>query len=235
MSVKNSYNEIAKHFSQTRRYSWPEFEIFFDLLDLQSSKSKESGLRQILDLGCWNWRLLSFLKNKDFSFSYTGLDQSEKMLEEAKKIHPEANFQLWKIQKLPFLDSTFDAVFLIASFHHLQTKKEREEALSEIKRILKPGWKVFLTNWNLFQKKYFKTFFLNFFQKKVWNDCFVPFSAEWKFKTLRFYHAFLPNELRNLFQKNWFEIEKEFFIKKWELQKNPLKSHNFCHVLKVKS
>jgi hypothetical protein len=77
-----------------------------------------------------------------------------------------------------------------------------------------------MTNWNLFQKKYLKCFFKNFFEKKAWNDTFVSFSSWWKNLWDRFYHAFTFFELWNLFKKNWFKVLKKFS-----------KNFNICNIL----
>lgn len=255
MSVKNSYNTIAKEFSQTRKHSWPEFEIFLGEIKklkdqrlkmkdesvvnncnrLQKSEWQTKKLK-ILDIGCGNWRFLQFLKTKDYNLKnieYTWIDLSEEMIKEAKKLHPEFDFKIANMTKLPFETWEFDVIIPIASFHHLNSEKDRLKTLSEFKRVLKKGWIICITNWNLFQKKYWKSFFRNFWQKKSWNDTFVPFSSWWKIKTIRYYHAFTPNELRELFKESWFRIIKEFFIKKWKQKENWKESFNICHVLRV--
>jgi len=244
MKVQNSYNTIAKDFSKTRKHSWPEFDIFLEEIrrldseinsEWQNEKINSEWKRRkikILDVWCWNWRLLSFFEKNLENFEYTWIDLSEEMVKEAKKLHPWFEFRDENMANLPFKSESFDVIIPIASFHHLWNKKDRIKTLLEFSRILNKNWIICITNWNLFQKKYWKCFFINFWNKKAWNDTTVPFSSWWKIQTLRYYHAFIPNELRWLFKKTNFKIIKEFFIKKWELKKKWNDSFNICHILK---
>ena len=43
----------------------------------------------------------------------------------------------------------FDAIFFIASFHHLEDGTSRKAVLEKVKNLLKPGGKLLMTNWNL--------------------------------------------------------------------------------------
>jgi hypothetical protein len=43
----------------------------------------------------------------------------------------------------------FEAIFFIASFHHLETFEERLKVLEQTKKVLVPGGKIYMTNWHL--------------------------------------------------------------------------------------
>jgi ubiquinone/menaquinone biosynthesis C-methylase UbiE len=73
--VKDDYNQIAEGFSETRQFPWKDFECF---------KAYYRPNFAVLDLGCGNGRLLTFLENEGFK-SYLGLDQSAELLKQAKK------------------------------------------------------------------------------------------------------------------------------------------------------
>jgi len=47
------------------------------------------------------------------------------------------------------LNSKFNVIFFIASFHHLQTFEERLLVLEKAKKLLNKDSKIFFTNWNL--------------------------------------------------------------------------------------
>ncbi|MBU1131019.1 class I SAM-dependent methyltransferase [Patescibacteria group bacterium] len=213
--TKNNYNKIAEHFSQTRYAPWAEFELF--------SKYIKEG-QKILDLGCGNGRLF-FSYLKDFKVEYYGLDNSEKLIEIAKnknpkiqetsnKQYPNPKFQTGEMTTLPYKDNYFDLIFCIATFHHLPTKVLRLKTLSEIRRVLKPGGYLLMTNWHLWHKPYLKYFFNQFSQKISWKDFFKP----WKLPNgqilgQRYIYAFTKRELKGFIKKSGLLVEKVFINK----------------------
>lgn len=198
--LKQVYNTIAEEFSSSRVFPWEELQLFIPYI-------KDNF--KILDLGCGNGRLLKVLKESKSSIEYTGIDFSNKLIEQAKKDFPNYIFRVEDMNNLDFEENSFDMIFMIASFHHLETKKERLELLKKINKWLKPGGYLFMTNWNLFQKKYFKFLFKNIFKKKAWNDFFIPWQTYSKSgeKLWRFYHSFTRKELEYLLKKTKFKLE----------------------------
>jgi len=198
--LKQVYNTIAEEFSSSRVFPWEELQLFIPYI-------KDNF--KILDLGCGNGRLLKVLKESKTNIEYIGIDFSNKLIEQAKKDFPDYVFKVEDMSNLDFEENSFDMIFMIASFHHLETKKERLELLKKINKWLKPGGYLFMTNWNLFQKKYFKFLFKNIFKKKAWNDFFIPWQTYSKSgeKLWRFYHSFTKRELENLFKKSKFKLE----------------------------
>jgi ubiquinone/menaquinone biosynthesis C-methylase UbiE len=87
---------------------------------------------KVLDLGCGSGRDALLIK----SHQYIGLDLSEPMLEEARKLAPQATFIRGNLYSLPFPDKTFDGVWAAASLLHTPRRRIRE-ALQEVKRVLK--------------------------------------------------------------------------------------------------
>lgn len=80
------------------------------------------------------------------------------MIEEAQKIYPTGTFlvsSMPKFENMP--EKQFDAIILLASFHHLETTEERATCLENIKKYLSPKGSLYMTNWNLLeQEKYAK-------------------------------------------------------------------------------
>ena len=139
---KNVYDRIASLFAQTRKYLWD------DLKPLK--KYMRHGYR-VLDIGCGTGRLYHLFK--DFQgIEYTGLDQSEKQIAEAKKDFPQNTYVVAEMTDLPFNDCSFDIIYCIAAFHHLPDEKYRLKALHEMKRVSKSGHYIIMTNWNLYSK-----------------------------------------------------------------------------------
>lgn len=102
-----------------------EGEIFLSCLP--------SGGR-ILDLGCGSGRdALEFVGQ---GYNVVGADLSEKMLEQARKTCPYADFQKMDMRQLGYSDESFDGVWAVASIIHLP-KSDVPSCLGEIYRVLK--------------------------------------------------------------------------------------------------
>ena len=91
---------------------------------------------KIADFGCGPGQTTKYLKNLGIEIS--GLDLSEKILEQARTIHPEIHFQKENILELEFEnDSIAGAVAFYAIVHF--TEEQIGIALREVFRVLQPG------------------------------------------------------------------------------------------------
>lgn len=198
--IKKTYNEIAEEFSASRQYIGRDFEIF--------KKYLRNGQR-IVDLGCGNGRLISFLEKNLEKFEYLGIDNSGAILKEALKNHPGYQFINGDQLKLPLLDNSVDIFFNIRAFHHIPSKRLRLLALKEIHRTLKDNGLLILTVWNLWQKKQTKHLIFAMIRyifslgSYHYKDTFIPWGKQ---KQRRYYHAFTKNELKKLFYEAGFTI-----------------------------
>ncbi|MDD4990327.1 MAG: class I SAM-dependent methyltransferase [Candidatus Pacebacteria bacterium] len=217
--VRDDYNQISEDFSNTRVQIWPETAILFDYI--------KKGDR-VLDLGCGNGRFVNIIKEK--GGEYFGTDVSEKLIETAKRLHPNGNFQTTEPLKLPFSEGYFDIIYLIAVFHHIPLKGFRLEFLKEAKRVLKPGGFLILTVWKPKDKQE-KLLGLKFLFKKIFGlpphhnfvwcggesggldfgDVIEPWFG--RNKGERYFHCFTKNELTKLVLKVGLEIKESGIIK----------------------
>ena len=204
MSIKNElkevYNTISQEFSSSRVFPWEELQLFIPYL-------KDNF--KILDLGCGNGRLIKILEENNCKIEYTGIDFSTELIKQAQESFPKYTFKVKDMNNIDYEENSFNMVFMIASFHHLETKEERLELLKKINKWLKPGGYLFMTNWHLFQKKYFKFLFKNIRKKKAWNDFFIPWQtySQKGERLWRFYHSFTKRELENLLKKTNFKLK----------------------------
>lgn len=173
-------------------------------------------------------------EKKQLCTSYLWIDASEKLLEEAENLYNviPAQAGICEKYKVPFLkdsenvlewqksfrfqhldmrdisslpESSFDSIFFIASFHHLEKFGERLQVLQDTAKILKNWGKVFLTNWALEsdfnQEKYTSS-------KVLWSENEFQSSdfqiKIWEF--LRYYHSFTLEEIEFLSKETWFQI-----------------------------
>ncbi|MFA6097981.1 MAG: class I SAM-dependent methyltransferase [Patescibacteria group bacterium] len=205
-----AYNIIVKKFSDTRKYLWSELYFF--------NKYVASG-DSVLDAGCGNGRLLQMLEQKNIS--YTGIDISPRLVAIAKAQHPNQTFLAGDITNLPFPDNKFNAVFCIATLHHIPGKELREKTIKEFHRVLKKGGCLLMTNWNLWQPRWWPLHSFFMVKKLIglnrldWFDILKP----WKNETgavvaERYLHAYTQAGLRKLLEKNGFQIARQYYTAK---------------------
>jgi 2-polyprenyl-3-methyl-5-hydroxy-6-metoxy-1,4-benzoquinol methylase len=203
--VKEGYEEIAEDFSETRKkYLWPELVKLAGLV-----KDGDS----VLDAGCGNGRLVEALKNKQVD--YLGVDNSEKLISLARGKYGSQNFKFLVGDILELdkkIDKKFDFIFCIAVLHHIPGNDLRVKALEQLKSKIKPGGKIILTVWNLWNLPKFKKLIFKFMVLKLIGKNRMDFGdilfRGFKLNRERYYHAFSQCELKGLFKKSGLKIIK---------------------------
>jgi ubiquinone/menaquinone biosynthesis C-methylase UbiE len=199
-------------------YNFRHWSIFRSELEALAQRWQRGKL---LNIGCAHGPdFLPFTK----SFELYGVDFSAEMLKFARKYARKFNFavnlSLADVSHLPYADETFDWAISVATYHHLKGKQERQAALEELRRVLKPGGEAFITVWNRWQPRFW------FSRRKVT----VPWHK--KGKTLpRYYYLFSYHELETLVKRAGFEVIKSFPESSYRF---PLKlfSRNICLLVK---
>jgi tRNA (uracil-5-)-methyltransferase TRM9 len=192
------YDLIADKFSSTRAFMWRDFGFVKELV--------KPGDR-VLDFGCGNGRLAGFLEN---TFQeYVGVDVSQKLIDAGREKYNRNNIKFLKIDpfadKLPFADNSFDIIFSIAVFHHFPGKEYRLQVAKELYRVMRPGGKLVVSVWNLWQKRFWKYHLIFGLKDKLdWGDLYIPFKSDDKIFE-RYHHAFRKSELKMLFIKSGFK------------------------------
>jgi len=215
-----NYNNFAKTFSNSRKnMKWEEIDYFLSFLTWKENLN-------ILDMWCGNWRFLWVLKENLEYFNYLWVDLSKWLLTEARKLHTENEFLELNMLEISKIKQKFTHIFFIASFHHLNTLKDRKKVLSKAYDLLENWGKIFMTNWaldsELNKEKYSKSIMENS-ENEFWSLDYIIKIGQYN----RYYHCFDLSELEYLFNQTWFEIieNREFenkrnFIsiiqKKWD-------------------
>lgn len=149
---------------------WALFNPFFINRKLLSDavRSESSHLSgKILDFGCGSKPYKSLFKFDQ----YIGVDIENPG-------HPHCNEQVdvfFDGKSLPFEDASFDACFSTEVFEHVF---EIDQTMREIRRVLRPGGKVFVTT------------------PFVWDEHEAPYD----------YCRYTSFGLRNVFERNGFEV-----------------------------
>ena len=110
------------------------------------------GCKTVVDLACGPATQLAQVAQLNADIQFIGVDLSTTMLEDASQ-HVEVlglknvAFQHGDITRLDMLaDNSADAVISTMALHHLPTLKHLDECFAEIRRVLKPGGALYLTD-----------------------------------------------------------------------------------------
>jgi ubiquinone/menaquinone biosynthesis C-methylase UbiE len=112
--------------------------VFFGPIQRAVSATLASRLAsgKLLDIGTGTGRLLELLGQERPQLALFGLDRSAGMLNAARQARAQLNLVRGAAEALPFPNESFDVVTSTLSFHHWS---DQPEALSEVRRVLRPG------------------------------------------------------------------------------------------------
>ncbi len=113
---------------------------------VRATLASESG--QILDVGCGYGRAAVALGPKS-GRSVFGIDSSIKMLRRAQRQGTAFLSCAAAAEFLPFADGTFDAALLIGVLSSITTPHGRRSAVTETRRVLRPGGLLLLSDFGL--------------------------------------------------------------------------------------
>jgi ubiquinone/menaquinone biosynthesis C-methylase UbiE len=173
LSVEQVYDKIAAHFDVSRQRVWGSVKQFLSSLPTQSA---------VLDIGCGNGKNMLFRKD----LLIKGIDISNEQVKICQKKNLTATVA--PMTNLPFPSNTFDNMLCIATYHHLDNDTERQKALQEMYRCLKPNGQVLITVWAMEQHTD-STFR---FSK---SDELVPWTMRNGETFYRYYHIYKMGEL----------------------------------------
>lgn len=166
--IENAYNAMAREWAAA--FSDEHEKKPEDLRILGSFAEKIGKRKPVWDFGCGPGNTSKYLKNLGVGIS--GLDLSEKMLEEARKINPEISFSKGNILKPAFENNSIAGIVAFYAIVHF-TEEEVKKAFREIFRVLQPGG-IFLLAYHIGEKTIHLDEFLG---KKVDMD-FMFFSCD---------------------------------------------------------
>lgn len=107
--------------------------------------------RSVLDVGCGTglWLAAQSRHYPASRITWTGLDLSAGMLEQAARKHLPVHLVHARAERIPFADSAFDYVFSGYVYHHFEDKLA---AFDEIARVVRPGGTLRIRHMDSFNK-----------------------------------------------------------------------------------
>jgi SAM-dependent methyltransferase len=105
-------------------------------------EAKVSGGDRVLDVGTGPGLVAATAAERGATL--IGIDSSEAMLAEARRLHPEIEFRAGSAEALPFEGGEFDAVVSNFMLHH---SGQPDEVLKEACRVLRPDGRMGFTVW----------------------------------------------------------------------------------------
>lgn len=137
MSSPNMDEGLLEHFNRIEESHWwwvGRRQLLKQLLNKVNPK-------KVLDIGCGTGETLTFVRSLYPKADLFGIDTSDVAIKFAKK-RGHRNIVKATALKLPFPDNTFDTVLFLDVLEHI---KSDAQALSESKRVLKPGGTIIIT------------------------------------------------------------------------------------------
>jgi tRNA (uracil-5-)-methyltransferase TRM9 len=206
------YQTFGGEFSSTRGRLQPGVRRVVENLE---------GSERILDLGCGNGNLVRELAKRSHRGTYLGLDFSLPLLRVAKSSRDgfPAAFREGDIASRDWdtslEDVLFDTVFAFAVLHHIPGEEIRRRLLQKVHRLLKPGGKLTLSNWQFLHSEKLKA------RVQDWGKTGLSqtqvdendYLLDWRAggSGLRYVHHFSEPELKALAASTRFRVVESFY------------------------
>jgi len=129
-SIQQYYNDLAPEYDSDRFANSYGKYLHVQETQIMGEWLRGISQKEILDMGCGTGRFLNY--------AHYGVDISEGMLTEAKAKFPNKELQIASITNTPFQDNTFQAIFSLHVFFHLE-EEIIQQTIQEAHRILKPN------------------------------------------------------------------------------------------------
>jgi ubiquinone/menaquinone biosynthesis C-methylase UbiE len=139
-NIERVYDTVAKEYSET--FSGEHEKKPKDQEILRRFSQEIGDRRPVWDFGCGPGQTAKYLK--DLGMEISGLDLSEKILEQARTIHPDIHFRKGNILDLEFENDLIAGVVAFYAIVHF-TEEQVGIAFREVFRVLQPGGIFFFT------------------------------------------------------------------------------------------
>ena len=132
--IEAVYNSVAKEYAET--FTGEHGKKPKDREVLLRFSRKIGNRNPVWDFGCGPGQTARYLK--ELGVEISGMDLSEKILSQARTVHPEIHFRKGNILELEFDDNSIAGVVAFYAIVHF-TEEQVGTAFREIFRVLQPG------------------------------------------------------------------------------------------------
>lgn len=207
------YHDFAEQFSETRQRLQP------GVLRLLAQVDPGAAL---LDLGCGNGELAVELAARGHHGGYTGLDISSRLLAAARRRLP-AGYPAWLHQadlsspdwETVLGEGNYDLVCAFAVLHHIPGETQRRRLLHKIHRLIKPGGRLLLSNWQFLASERLRSRILPWEAAGLAAAEVEPgdYLLDWRRGGTgqRYVHHFSGQELEELAERSGFSVQDQFY------------------------
>ena len=184
--IRQTYTQIAEHFTETRRTAWPAVERF-----CRASPDVDLAV----DLGCGNGRHLSLLAA--VATQVVGVDLTRALL---RRADTHAALVEADARAVPLLGQSVDRLLVIAMVHHLQTTG-RQQVYAECARLLSPAGRGLISVWAVDHPR---------FDATAGFDALIPWTRPDGERIDRYYHIFDTQEFLTELEASPLQVEAIF-------------------------
>jgi ubiquinone/menaquinone biosynthesis C-methylase UbiE len=126
--VNQDYGNLQKHLNPNpvQRYLLRRFHRQI------ASLLKATGAEKILDAGCGEGFVVSYLLQGNDRLAITGIDCSPQAIEMARQMVPGVLFNVGDLREMPYSDDSFDLVMCLEVLEHLP---DPHKGLRELRRV----------------------------------------------------------------------------------------------------
>jgi ubiquinone/menaquinone biosynthesis C-methylase UbiE len=167
-NIERMYDTVAKEYAEA--FSGEHEKKPQDQEILRRFSQEIGDKSPVWDFGCGPGHTTQYLKNLGIEIS--GLDLSEKILEQARTFHPEIHFRKGNILELEFKNDSIAGVVAFYAIVHF-TEEQAGTAFREVFRVLQPGG-IFLFTYHIGEE----TIHINEFLGKKVDIDFMFFSTD---------------------------------------------------------
>jgi 2-polyprenyl-3-methyl-5-hydroxy-6-metoxy-1,4-benzoquinol methylase len=127
-TVSQDYGNLQKHLNPNpvQRY------LLWRFHRRMASLLKATGVERILDAGCGEGFVISYLLQGNDRLTITGIDCSLEAIEMARQMVPGVLFDVGDLREMPYGDDSFDLVMCLEVLEHLP---DPHKGLRELRRV----------------------------------------------------------------------------------------------------